>query len=223
MTIFGLTLEQWANFKFYIGLAGPLLLVVYLPIVLAGLVFLVTRKLRWRIKMPILLVYLVVAYAVPLGDVTVNSINMAKMCGKVGLHINRAVEVDGYYSASPGDDRKYKFIEFPQPGMPVTRLEKENGKIIKTLMSEPTAEWEYVTLSFDRRDSANGVWIGSYEVVRSRRTSEVIAEYISYKAWSGWVDKKIASIIDNSVGGCYSRPSMHESISNILIPTDMDK
>ena len=59
MTIFGLTLEQWANFKFYIGLAGPLLLVVYLPIVLAGLVFLVTRKWRWWIKMPILLVYLV--------------------------------------------------------------------------------------------------------------------------------------------------------------------
>lgn len=223
MTIFGLTLEQWANFKLYIGLAGPLLFFVYLPFVMVGLFFLVRMKWQLWIKIPGSLVYLITAYSLPLGDVTINSINMARMCEKVGLHVKRTVEVDGYYSASPGDDRKYKFIEFPQPGMPVTRLEKENGKIIKTLMSEPTAEWEYATLSIDRRDGANGVWIGSYEVVRSRRTSEVIAEYISYKAWSGWVDKKIASIIDNSVGGCYSRPSMYESISNILIPKDMDE
>lgn len=223
MTIFGLTLEQWANFKLYIGLAGPLLFFVYLPLVMVGLFFLMRNKWRLWIKIPVLLIYLIAAYSLPLGDVTINSINMARMCEKVGLHVKRTVEVDGYYSASPGDDRKYKFIEFPQPGMPVTRLEKGNGKIIKTLISEPTAEWEYVTLSIDRRDSANGVWIGSYEVVRSRRTSEVIAEYISYKAWSGWLDKKIASIIDNSVGGCYSRPSMHESISNILIPKDMDR
>jgi len=181
--------------------------------------------MKWRlwIKIPVLLVCLITAYSLPLGDVTINSMNMARMCEKVGLHVKRTVEVDGYYSASPGDDRRYKFIEFPQPGMPVTRLEKENGKIIKTLMSAPTAEWEYVTLSYDRLDGANGVLIGSYEVVRSRRTSEVIAEYISYKALSGWIDKKIASIIDNSVGGCYSRPSMHESISNILTPKGMDE
>ncbi len=39
MTIFGLTLEQWANFKLYIGLAGPLLFFAYLPFVIVGLFF----------------------------------------------------------------------------------------------------------------------------------------------------------------------------------------
>jgi hypothetical protein len=227
MTIFGLTLEQWANFKFYIGLAGLLLLFVYLPVVLAGLLFLATRKWRWWIKAPILLAYLAIAYVVPLGDVTVNSMNMAKMCGKVGLHINRTVEVDGYFSRHAGSETlhkyKYAFIEFPYPGMPVTRVEKINGKLVKTLIPEPTAEWEYITLSFDHRDVASGVSIGSHEVVRSRITNETIAEEFTYKAWSGWLDQKIAALIDNSLGGCYAQPFMYESIDKILIPKELDK
>ena len=222
MTFFGLTLEQWANFKLYIGLAGPLLLIVYLPIVLAGLWFLVTKKWHWWMKAPILLAYIVLAYIVSLGDVTVNSMNMAKMCSNVGLHVNRTVEVAGYYSANPGSDRKYKFIEFSQPGLPVTRLEKVNGNVIKTLISEPTAEWEYSTSTFDKRDNSSGVLIGRHEVVRNRITGEIIAEEITYKALSGWIDKRIAKIINNPVGGCYARPFMYESIDNILIPKEMD-
>ncbi|MDP3845821.1 MAG: hypothetical protein Q8R10_05280 [Pseudomonas sp.] len=227
MTIFGLTLEQWANFKFYIGLAKPLLLFVYLPIVLAGLLFLVTRRLPWHKKAPALLAYLIIAYAVPLGDVTVNSINMAKMCGKVGLHVNRAVEVDGYFArGTPAVDlRKYKysFVEFSQPGIPVTHLERINGEIVKSRISEPAAEWENIVLAFDQRDIANGVSVSQHEVIRSRKSGEILAEEISYAAWSGWLDRKIAALIDNSIGSCYSRPFMYESIDKILIPKDLDK
>ena len=227
MTIFGLTLEQWVNFKFYIGLAGPLLLIVYLPIVLAGLFFLATRKWHRWIKVPIFMVYLFAAYVVPLGDVTVNSINMAKMCGKVGLHINRTVEVDGYFArGTPAVDlRKYKysFVEFIRPGMPVTHLERVNGEIVKSLISEPAAEWENIVLAFDRRDIANGVSVSRHEVIRSRKSGEVIAEEISYAAWSGWIDKRIAGVIDNPLRACYSRPFMYESIDKILIPKELDK
>ena len=101
MTIFGLTLDQWLHFKLYLGLAAPLLLFLYLLLVLFGLVELVTRKWRWRVKAPVLLAYLLLAYAVPLGDVTQHSMAMAKVCGKAGLHVYRTVKVEGF-SKNPG-------------------------------------------------------------------------------------------------------------------------
>lgn len=222
MTIFGLTLEQWANFKLYIGLAGPLLFFVYLPFVMVGLFFLLRMKWRLWIKIPVLLVCLITAYSLPLGDVTINSMNMARMCEKVGLHVKRAVEVDGYFShgTPPVDLRtsEYSFVEFAQPGGTVIHLEKVNGEIVKSRIAEPVAEWESIVLAFDIQDVANGVSISQHKVIRNRKSGEVIAEEISYSAWSGWLDKKIAVLIDNSLGACYSRPFMYESVKEILIP-----
>lgn len=224
MTIFGLTLEQWANFKFYIGLAGPLLLVVYLPIVLAGLFFLATRKWRWWMKVPILLAYIAVTYAVPLGDVTVNSMNMAKMCGDSGLHIYRSVEVDGFYGGLAPleilDKNKYKFIEDIYLGR-VTRYERNGSLINKISMAAPSAEWEY----------HNGIGVPNrkfgvtetHSYIKSRFTNEVIAEHFGFSPWRGWIDQEIGRLIDNYSEGCGWSTDLLSVRSKILIPHGSDQ
>lgn len=84
--------------KLYITAPSVFVLIVfYLPAVLW------VRRRIWRSprrrgagKAGLMMFTLLLAYAIPLGDVTYNSLAMAKVCPSVGLHVYRTVEVDGF-------------------------------------------------------------------------------------------------------------------------------
>ncbi len=199
--------------KLYLGLAGPLLLITWLPLVLTGFVVLWIKVWRWRRRYWAIPLYLVLAYLIPLGDVTWHSWNMAKVCPKAGLHVYRTVVVDGFQGLFGSEDtmkeHAYVFVESKRfPGRKtINRFERINGEIILTRIAQPTAEWEIVQDRLDYYDKALGVVVWG-QVIRNRHSGEVIAEYRYFEARKGWLDALIGSVIDNSAGGCYQRPRM---------------
>ena len=52
--------------KFYIGLAAPLLLYVYLPLAAIGLLVLFAKVESWKTRRWAIPLYLVLAYAIPI-------------------------------------------------------------------------------------------------------------------------------------------------------------
>lgn len=214
--------------KLYLGLAGPLLLYVYLPLALIGLTVLFAKVKPWKTRAWVIPVYVILAYAAPLGDVTWHSWNMTKVCPKAGLHVYRTVVVDGFQGEyADGDTMKeysYLFVEStPYPGeKSVNRFERSGDQIIFTKIPRPTAEWEIVRTPFDYPDKSLGVTVDGH-AIRNRRTGEVIAEQLAYSAWRGWIDAWIASVIDNSAGVCYRTPKMISKFPEILIPSGAKK
>jgi hypothetical protein len=85
--------------KLYLGLAALLLLVVYLPLALIRLVVLFSKIKRRKTRIWAIPLYLILAYLIPLGDVTWHSWNMAKVCPKAGMKIYRTVKADGFIPA----------------------------------------------------------------------------------------------------------------------------
>lgn len=217
--------------KLYIGLAGPLLLFVYLPLVLIGLAVLFSKIKSWKHRAWVAPLYLILAYAIPLGDVTWHSWNMAKACPKAGLHVYRTVVVDGFIpeilvSKEALEKHPYRFVETrprTEKNGTVRRFERRvDGQIVEIDNAQPLAEWEIVRDPFDHPDKSLGVTVDGH-VIRNRRTGEVIAEDFSFKAWRGWIDAWITSVIDNVVGVCYEHPGMYDRFSEVLIPSGATK
>jgi len=93
--------------KLYITAMSLFVLAVfYLPVVF-WLLRRLWRSPRWpgMKKVGILFVAILLAYAIPLGDVTINSLAMAKVCPGAGLHIYKTVEVEGFSGDLGGRDR----------------------------------------------------------------------------------------------------------------------
>ena len=210
--------------KLYIGLAGPVLLIFYLPLVLIGLLALVSKVWRWKKRYWAIPLYLILAYLIPLGDVTWHSWKMSKACDQAGLHVYRTVVVDGFQGLYADRDtmkeHSYAFVESkPFPGRKtINRFERRGDEIICIEIPKPRAEWEIVQDRLDFYDKALGVVVSS-TVIRNRYSGEVIAEHRSLTTRKGWLDALIGSVIDNSAGGCYQRPRMVTEFHNILLPS----
>lgn len=209
--------------KLYIGLAEPLLLIVWLPLVFIGLVILVFKIKTWPTRVLVIPLYLVIAYIIPLGDVTLNSWNMAKACPNAGLHIYRTVVVDGYFGEYTSDlvlkKYPYSYVEWREfdDSRNIKQFVMDGGRIIEKTVAKPLSEWGIFKDKFDSSDKTLKVVIDRV-VVKSLKTNEIIAEEVSYTAWRGWLDAKIASLIDNPIGGCYSQKNIFDEFHNILIP-----
>ena len=214
--------------KLYLGLAGPLLLYVYLPLALIGLAVLFAKAKSWKTCAWTVPLYLILAYAIPLGDVTWHSWNMAKVCPKVGLHVYRTVVVDGFLGTTVGKEtmERYPYVFVERPAIRVDpvfgHFERRDDQIVNFVVPRPTAEWEHVRDPFDFPDKSLGVTVDR-DVIRNRKTGEVIAEYFVYGARRGWVDAWIGSVIDNSAGNCYKRPNMNDKFQETLIPSGAKK
>lgn len=215
--------------KLYLGLAKPLLLYLYLPLALIGLLVLFFKVKRLRTRLWAVPLYLFLAYVIPLGDVTWHSWNMAKVCPNAGIHIYRTVNVEGFYSNRPVsliiEEYPYVFVEQDEsPGFPgYFRRERKNGKVvILHKVPELLADWEMLNTPYLYPDKLLGVTVNRW-VIRNRHTKEVIAESMSYSAWRGWIDAWISTVIDNSVGGCGKRTDLNDKIPEILIPKGESK
>lgn len=209
--------------KFYISdLSVWLLLIFYLPLVIWVLYRVVTSPNVAELKKVAAIgVTLILAYAIPLGDVTLNSIAMAKVCPNAGVHIYKKVYVDGYfyegYAEEPFKKSPYRFIEAREPGKEtITRVERVGDKFVKTELSAPTAEYEYLSKGWTEDRQAR-VGRLRYAVI-NRNTGEVLAERLLFNPFMGWVDSYLlGALFGVGLQGCHGNPS-HSIAGEVLLP-----
>ena len=190
--------------KLYLGLAAPLLWFIWLPLVLLGLVILLIKVKTWMTRAYLIPLYLVVAYVIPLGDVTLNSWHMAKVCPNAGLHVYRRVNVEGFIpeivlSRDILEKYSYNYLESRKDARGlVYRLERTALGFIELNDVRPKAEWEIVNHIIERADKFSGVNV-ERKVIRNIKSREVIAEDIHYAAFSGWIDSRAGSHFVNEI------------------------
>lgn len=211
--------------KFYItNLSLFLLIFLYLPII-AWMMWRVWRspQLRGAWKAGALMLAALLAYAVPLGDVTVNSLAMAKVCPSAGLHIYKTVKVEGFIGHYNLRGSPYQFIEFPTLRANGTyywvRSEKNpDGSISVKELAQPMAEYEVVDGQW-YVDKSRGVEVKS-EAIRNRISGEVIAERNLFNPLPGWLDKILVVRWFGTGGryGCWGEPSAGIDETKVLIP-----
>jgi hypothetical protein len=180
--------------KLYISdLSLFLLAVFYLPLVILVLWRIARSRLTLGMKALALVSTLVVAYAIPLGDVTMNSIAMARVCPTAGLHIYKRVKVEGYFDRSGGEDvlqkYPYRFIETKRPGTKIIRFERQaDGSINRTELDAPTAEYEVV---YDSKAPVPELGVRSRQRwwVRDRTSGDAVGEWLAFSPMHGWVDR----------------------------------
>lgn len=234
--------------KFYISdLSILLLAVIYLPLV----VFIMLRVWRGKGRVPWRLgkVLLVAAIAtvIALGDVTVNSLAMAKVCPQAGTHVYKVVPVEGYLGLGSGDVRsgKYRFME--SPGNPYMERGKfahfemgPDGKVEQTLRDKPEADYEVIHEMAILGRSPR-VFIRNNEVVtestvplvetrvreierqwvRNRYTGDVLGEKLIFQPLHGWVDRYMLNrwfgVALHGCGG-YEHGKKYESLEDAVLP-----
>ncbi|MDD2893428.1 MAG: hypothetical protein PHF20_05820 [Halothiobacillaceae bacterium] len=210
--------------KLYITAASVFVLIVfYLPLVL-WVLWRIGRSPRWRgaTKAGVMMLTLLLAYAIPLGDVTVNSIAMAKVCPSAGLHIYRTVEVEGFVGHYTVKDSQYRFIEFPTLRVDGTyywvRSEKKpDGTISLKDLGRPTAEYEVAREQW-HVDKERGIEASRY-VVRNRLSGETLAEWNLFNSLPGWLDSILVHRWFGTGGqdGCHGEPA-YGFERKVLIP-----
>jgi hypothetical protein len=190
MTIFGM--------KFYISdLALVLLAVFYLPLVLWALWKIVRTKAvtGWR-KGVVFVIAVLAAYAIPLGDVTINSLGMRDACKRAGLHVYRQVAVEGYIDSNTSADMlakhheyyPYRFFEYPTSKGGFKHHERlPDGSVVTTVREQPEAEYEVVD---DNPRSLPGLRVGNIArgQVRHLKSGEVLGEWLTLGPRHGWID-----------------------------------
>jgi len=179
--------------KLYItGMSLFVLAVFYLPLVLWVLKR-IWNSPRWHgiKKAGMLMLATVLAYVIPLGDVTINSLAMEKVCPTAGLHIYKTVEVEGFVGSTALRDTPYRFNESPTLKVDGTyywrRFEKQlDGSISVTDLEQPTAEYEVVDGDW-RYDQEHSISI-MRDLIRHRISGQILAENLTFKPLPGWVD-----------------------------------
>lgn len=181
--------------KLYISdLSLMVLAIFYLPLVVLVLWRVVrSQKLTGLKKVFGLLGVVILAYAIPLGDVTLNSIAMTKACQKVGVHIYKTARVEGYFDSLGSEDffrhrPGFRFVEYKRPGE-IVRLERRDLEIVKSILPAPTAEYE-VLLGEWAVDKEKRVEV-SRDLIRHRASGEVLAERLIFNPMPGWVDRLV--------------------------------
>ncbi|MES9899243.1 MAG: hypothetical protein ABW148_09490 [Sedimenticola sp.] len=172
--------------KLYISdLSIYVLVFTYLPLVIYLLVrLLFNRNLSKFAKTVSIAVAIPIIYAIPFGDVTLNSMAMARACPQAGLHVYKKVKVDGYLDSSAVsrnmEKHGYLFMESYVIGGGYARHDlQEDGSIKETFMDKPTAEYEVVYKSYYRKRD------GTFRMVYSRDESSVYPSEDNLKALPG--------------------------------------
>jgi len=200
--------------RFYIsGLMYWFLLVVYLPLVLLVLVWVWRRVLPagWGWKLGGTVVYLVLVFLLPLGDVLYTNWQMARLCPDAGLHVYRSVEVDGFYSEVglvPREElgKGYQYVEFAAPGQRLGWVERgADGVVIEGSCPREDASCKprsrYWLTSTTNEAILSSVLRDEYRVV-DHDTGEVLGRSTSYAALPGQLDRWLLQMFDPVVWTC---------------------
>ncbi len=214
--------------KLYISdLSIGMLVVLYLPLAL-WLLWKVARSksVSKAAKGFVIPLVLILAYAIPLGDVTAHSIAMGKVCPKAGLNIYKKVRVEGYLDESAGprtlETYPYRFVEnnsFILRGK-IHRYERQtDGSIKRTELDQPTAEYEVV---YENRSPVPELGVRSMQRwhVRHRLTGEVVGEWLAFSPMHGWVDRFLLNRwFGAGLPGCDGGPGIASRFPHELLPS----
>lgn len=162
-------------------------------------------------------------------DVVRTSITMAQLCPQAGIHVKKAVKVDGFYTnlGSPNMlERGFKFIESRSYGNRLVLYSKENGGVNQQ-------EFDSKKYSIKSRyEFIYGAESGEYKgrqdigirksVVRDRANNEELGYALGYIAYPGWLDQKTVGLISRFVWGCKSEISVQDVIvfQRVLLPNN---
>lgn len=220
--------------KLYINEISVLVLIIfYLPIVIWALRKIWASHLHGLTKLFAMFSAYVMAYLIPLGDVTYNSIAMAKLCPIAGMRIYKTVKVEGYLTdLGDGDILKkypYQYIETktyqtkPDRSLYYRKYEKQSdGTITSRLIDQPTAEYEVRRrgLRYDQTIHAEKAsW-----VIENRITKEIIAEWLFFRALPGWLDRVLVYRwfgYGGSALSCTSRSDFSSWEQKVLLPKNI--
>lgn len=216
--------------KFYISdLALGLLVIFYLPVVLWALWKILRTKAiaGWR-KAAILVATVLLAYAIPLGDVTIHSLGMRVACEKAGLHVYKQVAVEGYIDSNTSPDilakdherYPYRFFEFPtSQGKFKHHEHMPDGSVVTTVRDQPEAEYEII---WDYPRSLPGLHVGSiaHVYVRHRASGEILGERLILGPRHGWIDRIVLlGWFGQGLPGCpVGMPTYANLVQQILLP-----
>jgi len=212
--------------KLYIsGLSILILLIFYMPLVLFILWRIVKSNFGKAAKVIAILVFLLLAYAIPLGDVTVHSMAMAKVCPNAGLHVYKQVKVDGYFDPSASDQildlYPYQFIEYTRPGARerIIHVERSQDKrTIKSTLDTPAARYEIKYEGWGINKDL-GVSVLRDSVI-NRNTNEVLGERLLFNPIPGWLDRVLVlRWFGGAIQGCHGQAG-YEFRSKILVPNN---
>lgn len=217
--------------KLYISdLSAGMLIVLYLPLTL-WLLWKVWHGMQTTraIRALVILILTVLAYAVPLGDVTAHSVSMAKVCPTAGLKIYKKVRVEGYFDTGSGprqiEQYGYRYIETQRPGSKVFRYERQmDGGIKRIELDRPTAEYEVVYAN-QSPVPEHGVRSMQRWHVRNRVTGEVVGEWLAFSPMHGWVDRFLLNRwFGAGLPGCDGEVlAKYESWRQELLPPQREK
>lgn len=208
--------------KFYISdLSLVALAAFYLPLVIWVLWRIWNSGLQRGAKVAALMVAVIVAYAIPMWDVTVNSLAMAKVCPTAGLHIYKTVEVDGLIAGVGADfleRHPYKYAEVKAPGGRWARYERQNNQVATSQIDSPISEYEVGSNGW-HLDLERGVDVLRY-FIRHRQTKEILADDIKFRSLPSWVDKVFLYSWAGTGGGefCGSEKAIYTILPKVLVP-----
>lgn len=218
--------------KLYISdLALVFLAVFYLPPVLWA--FWKIGRARsitgWR-KAAVFIAAALVAYAIPLGDVTINSIWMQEACEKVGLHVYRQVAVEGYIDSITSSDmltreherHPYRFLESKTLQGKFNRYERmPDGSVVTTVRDQPEAEYEII---HDNPRGLPGLRVGNIAriQVRHRKSDEVLGEWLTLGPRHGWIDRIVLlGWFGQGLPGCSVKKPSYSNLVQQILPSKL--
>jgi len=194
------------------GLAILLIGVLYIALA----VWLVVRMKGWRRKAVVGLI----AFLLPTADGYLGRRYVEHLCSRDGgLKVYRVVEgVEGVLGLAP--DRQtlrrtgYRFVEIDRaavdPQRAYRRLERlPDEGFLEELRAAPMAKYEVV--STHERVSVATVWYAiSDDLVRDRKSAEVLVRYRHYGGGAGWVERFLGKFTDAGGAGGVSCPAYEE-------------
>lgn len=198
--------------KLYISGAALILLgLFYLPVVV-WLLLKLWKNLppRLPVRITVTIIVFLIAAAIPLWDVTITSIHMAKLCSQAGLFVKRSVKVDGFYTnfGSPDMlDHGFKYVESRSYGDRLVVYSKVDNAVKKEEFDARTyqvkSRYEFIY------NAESGAYQGRRDigiqksVVRDRQTGEELGYALRYKAYPGWVDRNTIARIGQVLWMCH--------------------
>jgi len=208
---------------FISGFALIFLLLIYLPLII-WLVIKLWRAVPYRkgLRLGVILLFILVAAAIPLGDVYVGSLKLERLCEvEGGTHIYKTVKADGFYSDQLLYDNLLKYGYSYVEGKSRGRLyvaKMVNGEIVKEEISEPQSRH----LLTKQRQVLNQSLSKTRYIISDRKSGDMLAERSSYGYYGGWLDRNFfLSWIDYKPMTCkIPRYETREFVTKILIPSN---
>ncbi len=165
-------------------------------------------------------------------DVVRTSISMAQLCPQAGIHVKKAVKVDGFYINSGHPDmlkEGFQYIESQELGDRISVYRKSVDGVVKDgfdsrvyrLKSRYEVKYDVGEKQLGGRSDI-GV---RKSFVRDMQTNEELAYAIRFYAYPGWVDRHTLSLITQVFWVCPSLFQDHsiEMRKKTLLPLTTGK